>query len=106
MIKPVAIGRGNWLFVGSESGGHRAAILLRIVGSAKHSKVEPWAWLNAVLKELPAKVIGASQPDNSPDLSDLLPAEWLKSHPQVPLGDRRHPNSGMSAFETKKTDGR
>jgi len=37
MMKLPAIGRKNWLFVGSETGGHRAAILLSIVASAKHS---------------------------------------------------------------------
>ncbi len=82
MVKPVAIGHGNWLFVGSESEGHSAAILLSIVGSAKHCKVEPWAWLNAVLKELPIRLTGTSSPDKPPDLSDLLPNEWLKSHPE------------------------
>jgi transposase len=79
MVKLPAIGRANWLFVGSESGGHRAAILLSIIASAKHCGVEPWEWLNAVLTELPHRLASATGP---PNLSDLLPDAWLNSHPE------------------------
>lgn len=81
MVKLPAIGRRNWLFVGSESGGHRAAILLSMVASAKLCTVDPWAWLNAVMKELPLR-LDANKTDKPPDLSDLLPNAWLNSHPQ------------------------
>ena len=81
MVKLPAIGRRNWLFVGSESGGHRAAILLSMVASAKLCTVDPWAWLNAVMKELPLRIV-ANKTDKPPDLSDLLPNAWLNSHPQ------------------------
>jgi len=79
MVKLPAILRKNSLFVGSESGGHRAAILLSVTASAKHCGVEPWAWLSAVLRELPQRRASATGP---PDLSDLLPDAWLKTHPE------------------------
>lgn len=82
MVKLPAIGRKNWLFAGSENGGDRAAILLSIIASAKLCKVEPWAWLNAVLKELPIRMAGNDVPDQPPDLSDLLPDAWLQNNPQ------------------------
>lgn len=82
MVKVPAIGRGNWLFVGSEMGGHRAAILMSMVASAKYCHVEPWAWLNAVLKELPVRLAKAKAATGPPDLSDLLPDAWLKNHPE------------------------
>jgi transposase len=83
MVKLPAIARKNWLFVGSQTGGDRAAILLSIIASAKLCKVEPWAWLNAVLKELPIRMAAAdANPDKPPDLSDLLPDAWLESHPE------------------------
>ncbi len=81
MVKLPAIFRKNSLFVGSESGGHRAAILLSIIASAKHCRVEPWAWLSAVLSELPVRLASASA-TGPPDLSDLLPDAWLKTHPE------------------------
>ena len=81
MVKLPAIGRKNWLFVGSETGGQRAAILLSIIASAKHCQVEPWAWLNAVLKEVPIRLAAATA-TGPPDLRDLLPDQWLKNHPE------------------------
>ena len=83
MVKLPAIGRKNWLFVGSETGGHRAAILLSMIASAKRCQVEPWAWLNAVLTDLPLRLGSAKDPpDKPPDLSDLFPDAWLKTHPK------------------------
>ncbi|WP_397568826.1 hypothetical protein [Schlesneria sp. T3-172] len=52
-MKPPAILRKNMLFVRSEQGGHRAATLLSLVGSAKYCEVEPWHWLRAALEAPP-----------------------------------------------------
>ena len=82
LMKLPAIGRKNWLFVGSEAGCERAAILLSLIASAKLCHVEPWAWLNAVFRELPQRLSGLGDDDPPPDLSDLLPDVWLKSHPE------------------------
>lgn len=71
-MKPVAIGRKNWLFVGSPQAGDRAAILMSLIASCKASEVEPWAWLTAVLTQLPR---GATP-------ESLLPDAWLQSHPE------------------------
>jgi len=71
-MRPVAIGRKNWMFVGSKPAGHRAAILMSLIASCKSNLVEPWAWLKDVLIQLP---LGAS-------LESLLPNTWLVSHPQ------------------------
>jgi hypothetical protein len=43
--------------------------------------VEPWAWLNAILKELPIRLAAATA-TGPPDLADLLPDVWLKNHPE------------------------
>ncbi len=84
MVKLPAIGRKNWLFVGSLAGGERAAVLLSIVASAKLCGVEPWAWLHHVLRELPLRLAKPRDrpPDLLPDVADLLPDNWLKSHPE------------------------
>ena len=70
-MKPVAIGRKNWLFVGSPQAGQRAAILMSLMASCKSCEVEPWAWLKAALTELPR---GASS-------KSLLPDAWLQQNP-------------------------
>ena len=71
-MKPVAIGRKNWLFVGSPQAGQRAAILMSLIASCKAKQVEPWAYLKDVLTQLPH----GAQADT------LLPDTWLGSHPQ------------------------
>ena len=48
-LKPVALGRKNFLFVGSEGGGKSAAIAYTLIGSAKLNGVDPQAWLTQVL---------------------------------------------------------
>ncbi|MEO1980364.1 MAG: transposase domain-containing protein [Fuerstiella sp.] len=51
------------------------------MASAKLCGVEPWAWLNAIIRELPRRFVNRA-PNEPPDLTDLLPDVWLKSHPQ------------------------
>ena len=73
-MRPVAIGRKNWLFVGSEQAGHRAAILTSLIASCKNNFVEPWAYLKDVLQKLAYNPSGQQ-------LRELLPDRWLKSNP-------------------------
>ena len=72
-IRPVALGRKNHLFAGSDGGGHRWAIICSLIESAKLNKVEPYAWLTDVLTRM---VDG--YPANR--LDDLLPWNWALNH--------------------------
>ena len=51
-IKPVVLGRKNWLFCGSEAAAHRAAILLSLVQTCKHVGVDPFAYLRDVIERV------------------------------------------------------
>jgi transposase len=67
-IRCVAVGRKNWTFAGSDSGGHRAAAVYSLIESCKLNDVDPQAWLADMLVRLPdypAKKI-----------ADLLPWNW------------------------------
>lgn len=88
LVKIPAIGRRNYLFVGSEQGGHGAAIMYSLVSSAKANGVEPFAWLRDIFTELPYRRDGeafaqaaAGVPVTSTELDDLLPDRWLEAHP-------------------------
>ena len=48
-MKPVAIGRKNWTFAGSEGGGKAMAIAYTLIETAKLNGVDPQAWLTDVL---------------------------------------------------------
>jgi transposase len=68
-IRPTAVGKKNWLFVGNETTGQRAAIIYTMVECAKRHGHNPEAYLTDVLERLPAMT-------NQDDLTVLLPANW------------------------------
>jgi transposase len=70
-IRPLALGRKNYLFAGSDSGGRRAAILYTLVQTAVLNGLDPEAYLRAVLARI------AEHPINRID--DLLPWAWAAS---------------------------
>jgi len=51
-VKPVAIGRKNWMFAGSPRGGKAMAIAYTLIETAKLNKVDPQAWLTWVLAQI------------------------------------------------------
>ena len=51
-MKRIAIGRKNWLFVGSPQGGQTAAVLMSFTSTCKRLGVEPWSYLQDVLTSL------------------------------------------------------
>lgn len=53
-IRPIAIGKKNWLFAGSERAGKRAAAIQSLLCPAKLNGIEPYAWLRDTLEKLPA----------------------------------------------------
>jgi len=69
MIRPIAIGRNNWLFFGSERGGRAAANLMSLIATCKRAKVEPFAYLCDVFRRLPL----AKTPEQ---IRALLPNVW------------------------------
>jgi len=67
-IRPIAIGRNNWLFAGSLREGKRAAAIMSLVHSAKLNGHDPYAYLRDVMERLP------TQPNSR--IQELLPHRW------------------------------
>jgi transposase len=67
-IRPVALGRSNWLFAGSLRAGQRAAAVMSLIQSAKLNGHDPYRYLKNILERLP------TQPASR--LEDLLPHRW------------------------------
>ena len=66
-LRGVAIGRKNWLFAGSDQGGHRAATIYSLVETAKLNGVDPEAWLTDTIARIadhPARRIDELLPWN------------------------------------------
>ena len=72
LMKQVALGRKNWLFLGSVAAGERAADLMTLVSSAIRNDLDVWAFVKDVLDQLLA---------GSTDYHALLPQVWKESHP-------------------------
>ena len=68
-IRPVALGRKNWLFIGDREAGRAAANLMTLVATCKNAGADPYAYLSDVLVRLPEAKTNA--------LRDLLPDRWL-----------------------------
>jgi transposase len=67
-IRGVAVGRGNWMFFGSDVGGRTAAVLRSFVASCQRVNVDPFAWFKDILGRIP------SHPINR--IAELLPHCW------------------------------
>ena len=75
MVRPVAIGRKNYLFLGSDNGGTAAAVLYSVLASAKANQVEPFAYVRDLLVQLSGH--------SPPAAAALLPDAWLTAHPEA-----------------------
>jgi transposase len=73
MIRPLAVGRRNWTFAGSDRGGERAAAMYTLLQTAKLNDIDPQAWLADVLARIAA--LPASR------LPELLPWNWKPPTP-------------------------
>ena len=78
-LRAIALGRKAWLFVGSDRGGERAAVMYSLIASAKLNEVDPLAWLTDALSRI------ADIPQNR--LHELLPWHWkqLRALPATSL---------------------
>ena len=80
-LRDQAIGRKNWMFLGSAEAGPRAAVLCTILAGAKRHRIEPWAYLRDVIREL-------SVDASSRVLTTLLPDRRAHAHPEHLLNHR------------------
>jgi transposase len=83
LLRPIAIGRKNYLFFGSERGGKTAATLYTLVQSARRNCVDVWPYLTDVLRR-----IAAIAPGDTAALEALLPDRWVAAHPEHRLEQR------------------
>jgi hypothetical protein len=87
-LRQQAIGRKNWLFLGSENAGRRAAILYTTLAGAKRHRLEPWAYVRELLIRLHA---------DDPRLEEMLPDRWATQHPESVLAHRLEESRAKAA---------
>jgi transposase len=74
-IRPIALGRKNWLFLGSENGGHTAAILMSFCVTCRKLKINTWKYLKDVLQRINTHPMSK--------IDDLLPDHWQMLQQQL-----------------------
>lgn len=75
-IRPCALGRRNWLFIGHPEAGERSAIFYSLMASCRLHGIDPMEYLRDVLTRLPAAKIS--------DIERFTPAEWVKAKSKSP----------------------
>jgi transposase len=75
-IRPLAVGRANWLHVGGDGGLKTASVLLSVCASATRHRLNPWSYLCDALDQLAA-------PSAAADVGDLLSDAWASRHAQT-----------------------
>ncbi len=70
-VRPLAIGRKNWLFLGSEEGGEAAAVILSLAQTCRSLNINPRTYFEDVMRRIMSH--------NSQKLEELLPDNWLKA---------------------------
>ena len=73
-IRPTAVGKKNWLFIGEAEAGHRGAILYTIVESCRRRGIDPQAYLSDVLTRLPKMTTS--------QIPEVTPEAWSKARRQ------------------------
>lgn len=87
-MKRIAIGRKNWLFIGSPQGGQTAAVLMSFTSTCKRLGVEPWAYLQDVLSRLPTTP--------AEQRGELTPDKW-QAEQQARQSASQEPSTGTAA---------
>jgi len=91
-MKRIAIGRKNWLFVGSAKGGHTAAVLFSFTSTCHRLGIEPWAYLQDVLGRLPTMPAAR--------LGELLPDRWQAAQKPAASTNTAPTNDSAAAFSS------
>jgi transposase len=72
-LRPIVVGRGNWLFYGSDKGGRTGAVLSTLIATCKRLHIEPFAYLRDLFTRI------STHPHHR--LDDLLPDRWQAAQP-------------------------
>ena len=78
-IRPTALGKKNWLFIGAAHAGQRAAIIYTLIEACRQRGLDPYAYLREVLTRLPAATTS--------QIKDLTPAAWAKAQRTTGLAE-------------------
>jgi transposase len=71
-IRPTALGKKNWLFMGDAEAGERGAIIYTVIESCRRRGIDPYTYLRDVLTRLPNMT--------NHQIHEVIPSAWAKTH--------------------------
>lgn len=84
-IRPITLGRKNYLFCGNHEAAGWMAIICSLIGTCKEQHVNPRDYLNDVIAKMPYICANPLKKPSKAKLQQLLPQNWIKSHPEAQL---------------------
>lgn len=75
-IRPTAIGKKNWLFIGDAEAGERSAILFTLIEACRRRGIDPWEYLKDALTRLPSMKMN--------QIEELMPEQWQRARSGKP----------------------
>ena len=75
-IRPSAVGKKNWLFIGEAKAGDRSAIIYTIIETCRRRGIDPFAYLREVFTRLPSMT--------NWQVPEITPAAWAKAQTVAP----------------------
>jgi len=80
-IRPTAVGKKNWLFIGAEEAGWRSALIYSIIASCRSRGIDPYAHIRDVLTRLPSMT--------NHQIVGITPEAWAKERATSEVVKRR-----------------
>ena len=75
-IRPIAVGKKDWLFIGEAEAGERSAIFFTLIEACRSRGIDPQTYLREVLTRLPTMT--------NRQIKDLTPEVWARAQPARP----------------------
>ena len=75
-VRPTAVGKKNWLFIGAPHAGKRSAVIYTIIQSCQRCGVDPSEYMKDLLRKIPSMT-------NQDDFTSLLPQNWKPAIPMI-----------------------
>jgi hypothetical protein len=77
-IRPSAIGKKNWLFIGHPEAGERSAVIYTLLGSCRRQGINPFDYLKDLFTRLPSAKIT--------EIQQFTPSEWASARAKAKWG--------------------
>jgi transposase len=87
-IRPTAVGKKNWLFIGDEEAGERSAIVFTVIEACRRRGINPFEYLRDVFTQMPQM--------SAKDYPNLAPDAWLKAHQPTKSAGKAHQTTRAS----------